>query len=264
MKRRVTRQHLRSPRVLLLIALTVLLIVWLVWSSLFAQPTRRDYEQALDRTQTLSQAQERLKAASSEYVQDIVASLRFKPDGSNIASDTEQSAATFNQELSAYRQASERLDASRASRDDDVKAAAAEVKEHSDRLLGTVQSITDDYDELHRVYSACDPVVRFMTTEPVDNERYSSVSVPCLDELGTLEQAATKELADYAKQAKEIIQKKRQLYAAGASAAELQAVDVQLMKLDPLSRVQQLTRELFDTSELEALQVVLERKRDES
>lgn len=264
MKRRVTRQHLRSPRVLLLIALTVLLILWLIWSSLFAQPTKRDYEQALEQTQILGQAQERLKTASSEYVQDIVASLRFKLDGSNIASDTEQSAATYEQELNAYRQASERLESSRASRDDDVRPALEKVKEHFDRLLGTVQSITDDYDELHRVYSACDPVVRFTTTGQADKERYDSVSGPCLDELGALEQAATKEFADYAKQASELIQKKRQLYDAQASVTELQAVDVQLMQLDPLSRVQRLTQELFDTQELEALQAVLERKRDKS
>jgi hypothetical protein len=264
MKRRVTKQHLRNPRVVVVIALTILLVAWLIWSSLFAQPTRRDYEQALEQTQMLGQAQERLQGASSEYVQDIVASLRFKLDGSNISGDTKESAATYRQELEAYRQAAERLNSSRVSRDDDAKAAVGKVKEHTGRLVGTVQSLSDDYDELYRAYTACDPVVRFSSDDANGASRYDDVSKPCLDELDALGKSSTAELADYAKQASDLINKKRQSYAAGASEAELRAIDVQLMKLDPLSRVQQLTGELFDTSELEALRTVLERKRDES
>jgi hypothetical protein len=250
--------------VLLLIGLTLLLVVWLIWSSLFAQPNRRDYEQALEQTKSLKQSQKRLEAASSEYVQAIVASLRLKLDGSNVARDTKEAADTYRQELRSYESAADRLETPRVARDTEVKGALKEANDHSDSILRSVRSITDDYDELYRAYVACDPVVRFNTTGAADTARYDSASKPCLAELTTLSKASTAELAGYAKKASELIRKKGQQYAANASLSDLRGVDVQLMMLDPLSSIQRLKQDLFATTKLDALQTLLERKRDAS
>lgn len=264
MKRRVTKQDLRRPWVLLLIGLTILLIAWLIWSALFAQPTKRDYEQALARTTALAQAQSRLQSASASHVQAIVASLRLTLDGSNVQNDTAATEQALGEELASYRAAANSLKASRAGRDADVKGPLGDVNQHADTLHETVRSIVNDYDELYRAYVACEPVARFKTSDAANATDYDSVARPCLDELGTLSKASTKELAEYATQARELITKKRQLYADGAALSELQAVDAQFSTLDPLLRVQQLSQELFTTSAYDSLKSVLERKRDGS
>lgn len=264
MKRHVTKQRMLRPRALVLIGLTGLLIVWLIWSNLFGQPTRRDYEQALERATTLRQAQDRLDASSSEYVQALVASLRLSLDGSNVAKDTKTAAETYHQELRAYQAAADRLKTSRAGRDPEVKTALKEANDHSAALISSLQAITDDYDELYRAYVACDGVVRFATTGASDASRYDAVTTPCLDELTALSKVSTAQLAGYAKDARELIEKKRQLYAANALLSELQAVDTQLMMLDPLARIQRLKQELFSTAKLASLQAVLKSERDAS
>lgn len=264
MKRRVTKQDLRRPWMLLLIGLTILLIAWLIWSALFAQPTKRDYEQALARTTTLVQSQNRLQSASASHVQAIVASLRLTLDGSNVQDDTAATKQTLQDELASYRAAADSLKATRAGRDADVKEPLNDVNQHTDSLHGSIQSIVNDYDELYRAYVACDPVVRYETTDAADAPNYDSVSGPCLKTLDVLSKASTRKLADYAKQAKELIDEKRQLYADGAALSELQAVDARFGTLDPLSRVQQLSQELFTTSDYDLLKSVLERKRDRS
>lgn len=264
MKRRVTRQDLRRPWVLTLIGLTVLLIAWLIWSALFAQPTQRDYEQALGRTEALSQAQDRLQSASASHVQAIVASLRHTLDGSRLSADTAATGQTLKDELASYRTAADNLESSRVERDADIKGAVGAVNQHADLVHGSIRSIVNDYDELYRAYVACEPVARFKTTDLASATNYDSMAGPCLDELEALSKVSTKELAKYAAEASELITKKRQLYADGATLSELQAVDAQFDTLDPLSRVQQLSQELFATSSFEVLKSALERKRDES
>ena len=264
MKRRATRHDLQRPWVLTLIGLTILLIAWLIWSALFAQPTRRDYEQALARTEALSQAQDRLQRASAGHVQAIVASLRHTLDGSHLSADTAATGQALKDELASYRMAADNLESSPVERDADIKGAVVAVNRHADSVHGSIGSIVNDYDELYRAYVACGPVARFKTTDPASATNYDSVAGPCLDELEALSKASTKELAKYAAQASELIAEKRQLYADGAALSELQAVDAEFDTLDPLSRVQQLSQELFATSSFEALKSALARKRDES
>lgn len=264
MKRRVTKQDLRRPRVLLLICLTILLVAWLIWSNLFAQPTKRDYEQALGQAQTLRQAQGRLQSASADHVQAIVASLRLKLDGSSLPADTTATEQALQGELASYRAAADSLKESRVGRDADVKGPLSDVNRHADSLHGSIRSIVNDYDELYRAYVACDPVARFKATDATTAGDYDSVARPCLEDLDALSKASTSELAEYATQARELIDKQRRLYAEGAALPELQAVDTQLGALNPLSRVQQLSQELFATSAFDALKSVLERKRDGS
>lgn len=264
MKRRATKQDLRRPWVLTLIGLTILLITWLIWSALFAQPTQRDYEQALARTEALSQAQDRLQSASASHVQAIVASLRHTLDGSRLTVDTAATGQALKDELASYRAAADSLESSRVERDADIKEAVVAVNRHADSVYGSIGSIVNDYDELYRAYVACEPVARFKTADPASAMNYDSVAGPCLDKLEALSKVSTKQLATYAAQASELIAKKRQLYGDGATLSDLQAVDAEFDTLDPLSRVQQLSQELFASGVFEVLKSALERKRDES
>lgn len=245
-----------------LIVASAVIVLVLLWFYNWAPPSRADFRNAEKQADALMDQMMVADSAANAYAEATVSSLRFQPDGKNIASETQQERSKFEAEMTAYKAQIEHLERSPVIRDKDVAPIIKELASDTARFRGYLNSFVAEYPTFYKTQIACDSLSRFRegATVVATSGQYSEAAKPCLAILDTLAKSPMAPFRDYATTRAEIVRATEKAYASLAQTkadkasleAELSSLKARASALDPLADMRRahdeiMHHELFDT-----------------
>ena len=253
---------LRRPRVILLLVLVSAFLAWLLWSTYFAPPTDRQYQDAAAATKDTTSSLARLDTTSSALIQSIVASLRYTPDSSSLSDDTATVRAQFDTAIDEYEDVSSKLVAMPIRKDSELRDLLNSYERQVEQGIATLTKLNSDYPAVYRAYTDCKPVTA--SVQP-DAASFASASKPCLTSLQPVKNAKTQKLVEFAKELEQNIRNKQSLYQQRqGSSASMASVDNAIARTDLIGTIQRLRNEALSTKNLDAIESVISTKLQDS
>jgi len=270
MKIRFPRSR-RSIAVAGLVGVAAIVTGVAIWSSFFAAPSKQDYQRAVTQARGLKSAQVQSEQATTKYVQAIVASLRLDPTAAKLKDDTKTALADYDEAFDRYDRLLRKVVSSPATRDKEVKEAMDAAETQAETFKRVFADLTDIYPALYATYISCDDVQRFTPTgdESANFKEFDTRSKDCIGDLKKL--ASTdklKSIAEYAKKRVDIVNEQRSAYETltkpdanrAVVAKRMGELAMQTRMLDPLTLVQSERAKATDTSAVDRLITLLDRK----
>ncbi len=249
------------------IAAAALLVLWFyAW----APPTSADYRSAQKQTGTLLERMMEVDAAANTYSEAIGDSLRFEPTGNKLASDTAKQKRAYTAAADEYKSQLMQLQSAAAARDRQLKPVIARVSADTKKYEVFLSNMVKDYPSFYKTRIACSVVDQAIIARDlsVSSSQIIDGAQDCIKSIGALKNARLSVFREYGVNKSQGVvalkQTYEQLAMAGANAkvlnAKLATQKIDLLKIDPLTDLQDARDKVMNHVAIDSLERLLKKK----